>query len=206
MIDSFAQIDWLAFSGLPAQLNKARGNGWIVFRTIAELETRAHRRPEPLEIAPAELAERCGLPLDTIPKILEALRKAKVLRCFIPESLEETALVEIRLPLPTPRSPDQVALLHPDPALRDPAFYRYARAEAEPPLDEKKLQELVDYYFNHLSQKMNSIILEQIEIASRRFPAESVRLAIDRAERHEIRNMTWVLKELIRDRKKEKPL
>ncbi len=52
---------------------------------------------------------------------------------------------------------------------------------------------------------MNSVILEQIEIAARRFQAEELRLAIDRAARHEIRSMTWVLKELIRDHQKEKP-
>mgnify|MGYP006972433802 CR=1 FL=1 len=90
-----------------------------------------------------------------------------------------------------------------DPHLRDPGDYRYARAEDEPKIDDKKVQEAVDYYLNHLSQKMNSVILEQIEIAARRFTAESLRLAIDRAARHEIRSMTWVLKELIRDHQKQ---
>ena len=31
---------WIQFSGLPAALNKAKANGWLVFKTLIELDTR----------------------------------------------------------------------------------------------------------------------------------------------------------------------
>ncbi len=204
-IERLEQALWLEWSGLPAALNKARANGWLVFRKIVELDCEAHRRPEAVEVTLEELGERCGLEPDVVAKVLEALRKKKYLRCFIPDNPSEQALVEIRTPVKTPKSAEAVARATADPHLRDPGDYRYAREEEKPAADERHVQEAVDYYLNHLSQKMNSVILEQIEIAARRFQAEELRLAIDRAARHEIRSMTWVLKELIRDHQKEKP-
>ncbi|MEN6627408.1 MAG: hypothetical protein ABFD69_14385 [Candidatus Sumerlaeia bacterium] len=202
-LERFEQALWLEWSGLPAALNKVRANGWLVMRKVAELDCAAHRRPEAVEVTLEELGARCGLEPDVVVKVLEALRKKKYLRCFIPDNASEPALIEIRSPIKTPLPPDEVAKIITDPHLRDPGDYRYARAEDEPKIDDKKVQEAVDYYLNHLSQKMNSVILEQIEIAARRFTAESLRLAIDRAARHEIRSMTWVLKELIRDHQKQ---
>lgn len=203
MIERLEQALWLEWSGLPAALNKARTNGWLVFRTVVELDCAAHRAPEAVEVTLDELGERCGLDAETVAKVLEALRKKKYLRCFIPDNPSEPALIEIRSPVKTPRAPEDVARAMADPHLRDPGDYRYAREEDKPKIDERKVQEAVDYYLNHLSQKMNSVILEEIEIAARRFPAESLRLTIDRAARHEIRSMTWVLKELIRDHQKQ---
>lgn len=204
-IERMEQALWLERSGLPAALNKARANGWLVFRMVVELDCAAHRRPEAVEVTLQELGERCGLEPDVVAKVIEALRKKKYLRCFIPENHSEEALIEIRTPVKTPRSAEEVARTIADPHLRDPGDYRYACAEEKPVAEERHIQEAVDYYLNHLSQKMNSVILEEIEIAARRFDAESLRLAIDRAARHEIRSMTWVLKELIRDRQKDRP-
>lgn len=201
-IERFEQALWLEWSGLPAEANKARTNGWLVLRMVIELDCAAHRRPEAVEVTLEELGARCGLEPDVVVKVLEALRKKKYLRCFIPDNASEPALIEIRSPLKTPVPPEQVAKIVSDPHLRDPGDYRYARAEDAPKIDDKKVQEAVDYYLNHLSQKMNSVILEEIEIAARRFGAEQIRLTIDRAARHEIRSMTWVLKELIRDHQK----
>ncbi len=205
MLERLEQALWLEWSGLPAALNAVRANGWLVFRKLVELDCAAHRRPEPVEVTLSELAERCGLEADAAARVIEALRKKKYLRCYLPEHPDEPALIEIRTPLPTPLQPAEVARRIPLPTLRDPAFYRYARAEAEPAADERRVQDAVDLYLNHLSQKMNPSILEQIEIAARRFPEEALRLAIERAARHEIRSMGWVLKELIRDHEKRKP-
>jgi hypothetical protein len=204
-VSRIEQAEWLEWSGLPLELNKVRQGGWPVFQKLVELDCQAHAFPGTVEISLAELGERCGYPTETLEKIIEALRKKKYLRCFIPDNTDEKGLFEIRVPLKTPLTPEAVAERIPNPRLHQPSDYRYLTAHREE--DEvqtvSKVQEVVDLYFNHLSQKMNAYILEQIEIAARRFSMESIRLTIERAERHEIRTMGWVLKELIRDHTKQ---
>lgn len=199
------QAEWLEWSGLPQELNKVRSGGWTVFKKLVELDCRAHSHPGTVEIALTALGERCGFDAETTLKIIEALRKKKYLRCYLPDNYEESALIEIRTPLKTPLTPEEVALRVDDPHLRNVAQYRYVAGEPEQPVDEKKIHEVVDLYFNHLSQKMNSFILEQIEIVARRFEIEEIRHTMERAARHNLRTIGWVLKELIRDHaKKEK--
>ena len=203
LADRYEQAQWLEWSGLPAALNQARAGSWAVFKKLVELDCGGQRGPGTVEISLAELGERCGFAPEAVAKILETLRKKKVLRCYLPDNHDEPGLFEIRVPLKTPRALEQVAARVSDPHLRDPTTWRYAAAEQAEPLDEKKVQAIVDLYLNHLSQKMNLFILEQIEIAARRFTLEEIRLTIERAERHELRNMGWVLKELIRDHAKQ---
>ncbi len=202
-LERYDQAEWIEWSGLPAELNRIRAGGWLVFKKLVELDCRAHRQTGTVEVSLDELAKRCGLEPEKIGRIIEALRRKKYLRCYVPDHPEEEGLFEFRAPIKTPIPPDEVARLVPDPTLRDPTAYRYARPPDQVPLDEKKVQEAVDCYLNTLSQKMNTIILEQIEIAARRFPLEAIRHTIERADRHDIRSMGWVLKELIRDQKKK---
>ena len=203
LTDRYGQAEWLEWSGLPAALNKARAGGWLVFKKLVELDCRAHRCPGTIEVSLGELGERCGLPAGIVEKILEALRRKKIIKCYIPDNFEEPGLFEIRVPVKTPLAPEEVAARVPDPHLRDVSTYRYATEAERQPVDEKKVQEIVDLYLNHMSQKMNVFVLEQIEIAAQRFPLESIRLTIERAARHDLRSMGWVLKELIRDYAKE---
>lgn len=196
------QVEWLEWSGLPLELNKVRAGGWAVFQKIAELDCRAHRLPDAVEITLKELGERTGHDAETTAKIIEALRKKKYLRCFLPEAPEEPALLEVRLPLKTPRKPEEVARMSLDPHLRDVSRYRYASEHPEPDADMTKIQDVVDLYLNHVSQKMNTFILEQIEIVARRFAIDEIRRIMERAPRHEMRSIGWVLKELIREHAK----
>ena len=95
MADRYGEAEWLEWSGLPAALNAARANGWLVFKKLVDLDCRAARRPGIVEISIGELAERCGLTPETTEKVIEALRKKKYLRCFVPEHPEETALIDV---------------------------------------------------------------------------------------------------------------
>lgn len=204
-MDRYEQALWLEWSGLPAALNKVRAGAWPVFKLLVEIDCRAGRRPGIVEISVAEIAERSGLPAETVTKIIEALRKKKYLRCFLPEHPEETSLIEIRQPIQTPLTPEQTAARIPTPHLRDVSTYRYATEPDELPPDTAKVQAVVDLYLNRLSQRMNSFILEQIEMLATRFPLEDIQRTIDRAARHEVRHIGWVAKELVRERaKKEK--
>lgn len=202
--DRDGQTEWLEWSGLPAELNKVKSGAWPVFKKLVELDVRAHRVPGTVEVSLGELGERCGLPAESVAKVVEALRRKQYIRCFIPDSEEEEGLFEIRLPLRTPLPAEEVAQRIPDPHLRDSSAYRYTRENSEETVNEKKVQEAVDLYFNLLSGKMNTFILDQIEIAASRFALDEIRLTMERAARHNVRDMGWVIKELIRDHTKAK--
>jgi hypothetical protein len=203
MSDRYEEAVWLEWSGLPARINKIRSGAWSVFKKLIELDCRAHRRPEAVEVSLDELGERCGLTAEAVERIIKALVGKKILHAFIPDNPDEVGLFEIRLPIETPLAPPEVAQRAQDPRLRNTSLYRYARVEEELPLDEKRVQQIIDHYLNHLSQKINAFIIEQIEIAARRFPLESILRTIERGADHNIRSMGWVIKELIRDHTKQ---
>lgn len=196
--------DWLELSGLPAVLNTGRQHAWLVFRTLVEIDCRRNQEPDTVEISLAELAERCGLEWEKVNKIAEFLAGKKRLGCFLPDNPEEPALFRIRSPIETPRTPQEVAALAPDPWLRDPSTYRYLSAPARDDQFERKSAKVVDLYLNLLSQNVNSFIVDQIEILARRFALEDIEKMMRRAERHEVRQLGWVIKELVREKKKKR--
>jgi hypothetical protein len=200
-----AAAAWLELSGLPLRLNQARMGAWSVYRKLIELDCLAHTDPEPVQITPEALAQRCGVTLEQLEKLVEALRKQKVLRAFYPDHPQEEAVFELLIPPPTPLPPDAVARAMNEPLFRQVSALRYAVAAPPQPLDEQKMRQVVDWYLHLLSQKMNSFVLEQIEVAVRRFPLESIHTMIERAARHNLRNFGWVLKELIREQAKAPP-
>lgn len=200
-----AEAAWLQWSGLPAVLNGVRQGGWMVFWILVEEECRRNRQPGAFEISLAELATRAGLDTEKALKILEALRRKKYLKFFAPDHDEEPMLIEIQTPLVTPCSAEEVAKIIPDPSLRNPHAYRYTAAPAEDEAQTRDFQTVLDWYLDRVSQHVNSMVLEQIQLAVRRFPIEKIESTMERATRYEVRSMQWVIKELIReDRKKDK--
>lgn len=196
--------EWLEFSGLPAEMNKARAGAWSVFKKIVELDCRRHRQPDAVEISLGELAERCGMEWEKIAKIAEALTKRKWLACFIPDNPDEAGLFQVRAPIKTPKSAEEVARTAADPYMRDATAFRYLEKPAEIEGQTAKTQKVLDLYLNVLSQEVNSFIVDQIEILAQRFPLEAIEKSMARAARHEVRSIKWVAKELIRDAQKKK--
>lgn len=193
---------WVQWSGLPEVLNGVRANGWLVFKTLMEMDCRRHRTPEAVECSLGELAEVTGLEWERVAKILEALQKKKYLACFIPDNPDEEGLFQIRVPLKTPKGPEQVALEAREPTLRDASGFRYVSEPEDVGAREEKTQKIIDLYLNKLSQRVNSFIVDQIEVLVQRFPLEAIERTMERAARHEIRSLGWVVKELVRDAKK----
>jgi DNA-binding MarR family transcriptional regulator len=183
-------------------LNGYRQYGWPVFRMLVELDCRANRTPDAVEISLGELAERLGMDWEKVGKIIEVLQKKKVLAAFLPDNPDEPGLFQVRTPLAVPKSAEEVAREARDPSLRDPTAYRYAKAEEDRDGIDRKTQHVIDLYLNKLSQKLNSFIVDEIEILAQRFPLEAIERTIDRAAKHEIRSIGWVARELIRDASK----
>jgi hypothetical protein len=200
---------WLEYSGLPELVgDKVRGGaGWLVFRKIVELDCAANAHPAPVEVSVEELCRRTGTPAVVIHKALAALRKLKLIACFIPEDDEEPGLFRVSVPLRTPVSRADLRAAHPT-LFADPQHYFRYLDEATGDLSpddapDPALQEVVDLYFNTVGLKMNAFILDELRLIRHRFPLEQVKKVFRRAQQNEIRSLSWVVRELVRARKKK---
>jgi hypothetical protein len=195
---------WLQHSGLPEWLNEnVNRNGWLVLKTLIELDCARNVRPATVEIPPAELARFCGLDDATVMRTLEGLRRKKCIALFLPAHPEETALVGIKVPLPTPRSLASVLEEFPFNRLSGGTRFRYAAGEemretASASPGRKAFERVVDLYLNTVGPKMNSFILDELGLVSQRFAAEEIEKVFARAVKNDIRSLGWVVKELYR--------
>lgn len=193
---------WLEYSGLPRHLNEAvRAGAWPVFKKLVELDCQQNAIPDIIEAAAADLAEWTGLKADAVSKILAKLRSAKYVAGYIADHPEEVSLFQIQIPLRTPRTPAETirdsgkAFFHPGMRLR------YGYPLDAPPDDETRLQQVVDLYFNHISMRMNSFILDELRMVARRFSLESARGVFGRAALNETRSLAWAIRELVKERR-----
>ena len=199
---------WLAYSGLPGWLNeKVSRAAWSVFKVVVELDCARNARPATVEVSPSEIAALCGLPDATVMRALEGLRRKKCLALFLPEHPEETALMEVQAPLPTPISVDEVRKAFPFNTLDPGVRLRYAdpvdneEADARRSADRRDLERVIDLYFNTVGFKMNSFILDELRLIYQRFAPDEVEKTFARAEKNDIRSLGWVVRELYRRRR-----
>lgn len=202
---------WIELSGLPAHLNQLAKApfAWSVFHKVIELDMGLHKvRPGIIEIPPKELAARCGLDAAKVEKALKGMRKAGIARAFWPENEEEPALFQIITPLPTPQSPDEIRAAHPDLFLEADWPPRYA---VEMPEDgdegdaeksrEEKIKRVVELYLNTFSMKMNSLILDQLMVITKRYDQQLIEKVFQRAKDKDARSLSWILTEIRRELK-----
>ena len=196
---------WLVYSGLPEWLNaKVNRTAWLVFKTVVEIDCANHARPRTVEVPPAEIARRCGLESVATMRTLEGLRRKKCIALFLPEHPEETALIEVKIPLPTPRSPEEIREGFPFNRLPQGVRLRYAgEGEAERTGGVSAghgdgLERAIDLYFNIVGFKMNNFILDELRLLCQRFSREEVEKAFARAKKNDIRSLGWIAKELYR--------
>lgn len=201
---------WVELSGLPVQLNDDAklAYAWAVFRKIVELDLATNpARPGTVEVSLAELGARCGVDAPRAEKAIKAMRKAKLVRAFLPESEEEPALLQLLLPLATPKSADEVRATHPDLFLEaewPPRYATAAEADAGPTTDRgEKVKAVVELYLNVLSMKMNSLILDELQLISDRYEVELIQKVFDRARKREATSLGWILAEIRREKKIE---
>mgnify|MGYP001027618674 CR=1 FL=1 len=200
---------WLEFSGLPRLLSeKVRGGaGWPVFKKIVELDCATNAEPDVVEISLEELAPRCGVTPEAARKAILAMRKLKLVACFLPDSDEEPALLKVRTPLATPVPLEEIRARHPTLFLESPQRFRYADDEnpaaEEDAAADPVFQEIVDLYFNTVSLRMNAFILDELRLLRHRYPTDRVRKTFRRAQQNEIRSLHWIVRELVRMEKKD---
>lgn len=196
---------WIEFSGFPQWVNEKAGkNGWLVMKKVIEIDCARNARPATIEIAPTEIAERCGIDAPAAMRCLEALRKKKCLILFLPDHPEELALIEVRTPLRTPLSLADIRKRFPFSSLGADVRFRYASREAPgespreyvAPANTKNLQRVIDLYFNSVGFKINSLILDQLRLICHRFDHGAVEKTFERARKNDIRSLGWIVREL----------
>ena len=194
---------WLEYTGLPEWINnKVRREAWSVFKKVIELDCAVNLDPGVVETSLQELASRTGLTPEVIQRCLTGLRKKKIIACFIPDNLEEEALIRVVTPLKTPISPAK--LRKQNPRLFPPGedFFRYSDQRAAEIEDDEILREIIDLYFNTIGLKMNLFVLDELRLIRQRFKLSDVKRVFESAKRHEITSLRWVMRQLLGGKKK----
>jgi hypothetical protein len=197
---------WLEWSGLPLHLNeKIRIGAWSIFHKIVELDCERNRTPDAVEISVTELATRCGVNAKTCRRLLDGLRKQRVIIQFVPESDDEPALFQVRVPPETPISFEEVAKAHPELRLLERVGNaRYARAETPVDPEDPSVRRVVDLYLDEIGLRMNSFILDELIFIAQRFPGREIERTFRQARRHERPSLAWIARELRRRHGQEK--
>lgn len=200
---------WLECSGLPELLTeKVKGGaGWILFKKIVELDCEKNSAPSTVEISLEELQKRCGVTPDKVRKAVPALRKLKMIACFVPDNDEEAALFRVVTPLETPRPAEEIKKNDAHLFEHGGDHFRYhddcvSSHEDELPANDPDLKAVVDLYFDVVGLKMNVFILDELRMLPQRFTMQEIRSVFNQARKNEIRSLHWVMKELVRRRKK----
>lgn len=199
---------WITLSGLPTHLNEIGKTPycWAVFRAIVEIDIALHpAAPGLVEVSLADLASRTGLDAKKLEKAVKGMRKAGVMRAFLPDNEEEEALFQVVTPLATPKSPDEVRAENGDVFLEADWPPRYATAAVEEPATGEaggrlaKTQRVVELYLNVFSMKLNSLTVDQLQIIADRYDEELIRRVFERARQREARSLGWILAEIRRE-------
>ncbi|MGB9692653.1 MAG: hypothetical protein ACPL7D_10865 [Candidatus Sumerlaeaceae bacterium] len=198
---------WLELSGLPFFLaEKARTPvAWSIFKKIVELDCALNPVPGIVQISLDDLAKRCGAKADIVRRTMKALQKLGILACFLPETDEEEAFFQVKTPLHTPLSPDEVRGHHPELFAAEGHYFRYAQATEGSEYDDSEdvlLKEVVDLYLNAIGLKLNAFVLDELRLIRQRFPIDLIRQTFRRAAKNDIHSLGWVMKELIRQKRK----
>jgi hypothetical protein len=194
---------WIERSCLPQYLAEKCKNphAWAVFRKIVELDLLSNSEPGTVEISARALGELLGVEPKKTYTAMKKLRKAGVVRAFLPDNEEEEALFQVMRPLETPVSYEQLRRSDPD-LLRAPdeAFVYAIGPEDELQHDDLSdadpvLREVVNLYLDNVSMKMNAFIFDELRLIRSRFDLPLIRKVFAKAKKKEIQTLGWILKE-----------
>ena len=201
---------WVALSGLPLHLlEKGKSPApWLLLRTIIDVDLELNPlAPGLVEIPLGAMAERAGLDVPRLDKALKVLRKELLVRAFVPEHEEETALFQILQPLPTPLSLDEILNRHPELGAHGAWPPRYAtpaivEGEADPRQARlAKIQRVAELYLDIFSMKVNNLILEELQLIATRYELPLIEKAFQRARQAESRSLGWIVADIRKEMK-----
>jgi hypothetical protein len=181
---------WLELSGLPRLLQEqTRGSaGWLILRTLIDLDCSTNSKPGTIELTVLQLADRAGLDGPATRRALKQLQKGKWAQMFLPEHDEETALYKIASPLRTPASHADILAQHPT-----ASTHRYCDClENGDDVPLPAVQATVDLYFNTCGLKMNAFIVDRLHIITAAVPQEQLKRIFYRAQKAGVRSLSTI--------------
>jgi hypothetical protein len=196
---------WILHCGLPQHLagQCKTPNAWLLFRTIVERDMADNRLPSTVEISLDELQRLTGLTPAQSEAAAKKLRKAGVIRCFLPDNEEESALFQVITPLQTPLPWTSVREQVPQLLDAPDHSFRYAHESPEaPPPDasspeaDPRVREVADLYLDLVSTRLNTFVLDELRLIAMRYDLALVRKVFARARQKEIHSLSWILKEV----------
>ncbi len=190
---------WLELCGLPLSITQTAKNpaAWMIFRKIVELDCEAHpSSPGEVETSVAELADRAGVTPDTLHKMIKPLRKMKLLKCFLPDNDDDTAIFKIACPLPVETSRDDIMAILQQAKGTAPLKLRYLDdtdgKETGDEATDKTLREVVDMYLNVVGTRINVFVVDELRLLAGRYPIGAIRKAFAAAKANDIRSLGWI--------------
>jgi hypothetical protein len=203
---------WIFLSNLPLHLlEKGKSPApWLMLRTIIECDMESHPlAPGLVEMPLVEFSVRSGLDAPRLEKALKVLRKEGLVRAFLPEHEEETALFQVLTPLPTPVPLDEVAKRHPELLMEADWPPRYAVANQDVAASSgdlaasrlARVQRVVELYLDVFSMKVNNLILEELQLISSRYEMPLIEKIFQRAQKEQKRSLGWIVSEIRKETK-----
>ncbi|MDX2176845.1 MAG: hypothetical protein SF028_10275 [Candidatus Sumerlaeia bacterium] len=193
---------WLEWSGLPEALYASSRGAvpWALFRRVVELDVaRNGSRPDVVEISPAGLAAMIGVPAQRVRPLVGSLRKAGLLRAFLPDDDAEPGLFQVIVPVRTPVPAEELLRTRPELANATLEDLRYATEPGARPEREERVKRVVDLYLDIFSMKLNSFVLDQLRIIAERYEPRLVERVFSLARKREAATLSWVLSEIRRE-------
>ena len=178
---------WLEVAGYPRYLNdKLRREAWPVFKKLVELDCAANVGPQVFSVSVSALAERCGLSVDVTRRVIQGLRKEKMLRCFLPEGDEEEALFEFLLPFQPPMEVEELRRRMARLATQKAETLRYLdSAPARGAVADSLIQDVVDAYLDTFGARINTFVIDELALIAGRFRPEWIHDAFARVAQSE---------------------
>lgn len=174
---------WLEVAGYPVYLNKKiRKEAWPVFKKLVELDCAANARPDVFSAPLAAVAEGAGVDAKVIPRIVDGLRKEKMIRAYLPEDEGEEAMFQFLTPFHPPMDAEEVRDRMKERVGQRADRLRYLDdLPARGPVADSLVQQVVDAYLDTFGLKINSFVLDELALVAARFPVEWARDAFSRA-------------------------
>ncbi|MCX7045102.1 MAG: hypothetical protein NTX50_06415 [Candidatus Sumerlaeota bacterium] len=170
---------WLEIAGYPEYLSqKIRQGAWPVFKKLIETDAATNERPGVFTISLKAVAQGAGVEVKVAGRVIEGLRKEKMLRFYMPEHEEEEAMFQFLTPFSPPMDADQIRAKLRERSGHKPERLRYLDETAtHGPIAENQVQQVVDAYLDTFGLRINSFVLDELSLLAGRFPVEAIRAA-----------------------------
>ena len=197
---------WLEIAGYPEYLTeKIRQGAWPVFKKLIETDSATNERPGVFTISLKAIAKGSGVEIKVASRVIEALRKEKILRCYLPEHEEEDAMFQFLTPFEPPMEAEKIRQKMRERPGHKPERLRYLdEFAAHGPIAENQVQQVVDAYLDTFGMRLNSFVLDELSLLAGRFSLEAIRAAFGMIAQTQKPSLKEVMRYLAEQKRSQK--